>query len=298
MNYYEHIVLNFRIMDIRDLEIFRCVAEVGSITRAAERLHRVPSNISTRIRQLEEDLGVELFLRQGKRIIITSAGRGLLVYSERILTLVQEARETLQDSIPHGRLNLGTMESTAAIRLPEPLAEYHHRYPQVILELSTGSTRQLVVQVLSGELTAAFVADPPQDERLDSIKVFTEELVLIAEAGHPKIRSPKDLLRPTMLAFASGCPYRRRLEEWFEASGAHLERIVEFASSHTILGCVVAGMGVALLPRGMLDGFPDQARFSIHLLPSSLRKSDTVLIWRKGAKSASLAALAELLVTG
>jgi DNA-binding transcriptional LysR family regulator len=282
-------------MNIRDLEVFRCVAEAGGITRAAERLHRVPSNVSTRISQLEEDLGVQLFLRQGKRIVITPAGHGLLGYAERILALVQEAREALQDSVPRGRLSLGTLESTAATRLPGPLAEYHLRFPQVILELSTGPTRQLVGQVLGGELSAAFVVDPPRDERLASMKVFTEELVLVAEAGHPKIRSPRDLLRPTLLAFASGCPYRRRLEEWFEASGAHLERIVEFASSHAILGCAAAGMGVALLPRGILDLFPDRKRLSVHTLPVPLRRSETLLVWRKGAKPASLDALTELL---
>lgn len=285
-------------MDLSDLQIFRCVAEAGGITRAAERLHRVPSNVTTRVRQLEEDLGVQLFLREGKRIAITPAGQVLLGYAERILALAQEAREALQDSTPRGRLCLGTMESTAATRLPGPLAEYHLRYPEVTLELRTGPTRQLVAQVLGGELDAAFVADPSQEERLESVRAFTEELVLVAEAGHPRIRSPKDLSRPTVLAFGSGCTYRRRLEEWFGAGGADPERIVELASYHAILGCAVAGMGVALLPRGILEIFPERARLSVHEVPASLRRTETVLIWRKGAKSANVVAFADLLVTG
>lgn len=283
-------------MDISDLEVFRCVVEAGGITRAAERLHRVPSNVTTRIRQIEEGLGVQLFFREGRRLVITPRGQVLFGYAERILALVREAREALQDPTPRGRLRLGTMESTAATRLPGPLAEYHFAYPEVTLELSTGPTRQLVAQVLGGDLDAAFVADPPEDERLESMMAFTEKLVIIAEAGHSRIRSPGDLARHTLLAFGSGCAYRRRLEDWLGASGVNPERIVELTSYHAILGCAVAGMGVALLPQGILDIFPERARLSVHPLPASQRNSETRLVWRKGGQTANVAALAGLLV--
>jgi DNA-binding transcriptional LysR family regulator len=283
-------------MEISDLEVFRCVVEAGGITRAAERLHRVPSNITTRIRQIEEGLGVQLFFREGKRLVITPRGQILYGYAERILALAQEAREAVQDSVPRGRLRLGTMESTAATRLPGPLSEYHRTYPEVILELSTGSTRQLVAQVLSGDVDAAFVADPTEDNRLESMKAFTERLVLITEAGHSKIRSPGDLACQTLLAFASGCAYRRRLEDWLGASGVKPERIVELTSYHAILGCVVVGMGVALLPQGVLDTFPELERLRVHELPASQRNSETRLVWRKEGQTANVAALAGLLV--
>lgn len=282
-------------MDISDLQVFCAVAQTGGITRAAQRLHRVPSNVTTRLRQLEDSLGAQLFLRESKGMSITPAGQVLQGYAERILALTQEARAALQDPTPRGRLRLGTMESTAAVRLPQPLAEFHQRYPAVALELCTGPTRQLVTQVLGGELDAAFVADPPQDERLDAVKVFTEELVLVADAGHPRIRAPKDLVRPGMLAFGSGCTYRQRLEQWFSDVGAQPERIVELSSYHAILGCAVAGMGVAMLPRAMLDVFPDRTRLSMHELPTRMRRSQTFLVWRKGANSANVAALAGLL---
>jgi DNA-binding transcriptional LysR family regulator len=284
-------------MDLQDLHVFRCVAEMGGITRAAERLHRVPSNITTRIRQLESELGVQLFLREGKRIEITPTGQVLLGYAERILALTQEARNALQDTTPRGKLRIGTMESTAAIRLPGPLADYHLRYPQVALELNTGPTRQLIAQVLAGEIDAAFVADPSPDDRLESVPAFKEELVLVAEAGHQRIRLPKDLTRQTMLAFGTGCTYRRRLEEWFREGDADPDRIVELSSYHAILGCAVSGMGVALLPRAMLEIFPGRSSLSVHALPSSQRKSVTVLLWRKGAKSVNVAALGKLLMS-
>lgn len=282
-------------MDLSDLRIFCAVAQTSGITRAAQQLHRVPSNVTTRLRQLEEDLGTQLFLRESKRMSITPAGQLLLGYAERILSLAQEARDILQDPTPRGRLRVGAMESTAATRLPGPLAEYHQRYPLVALELSTGSTRQLLTQVLGGELDAAFVADPAESDRLESVKAYTEELILVAEAGHPRVRSPKDLPNPSILAFASGCSYRGRLEEWFSAGGVDPQRVVELSSCHAILGCAVAGMGVALMPRGMLEIFPGHERLSMHALPAPLRRSKTNLVWRKGAGSPNVLALSQLL---
>jgi len=107
-------------MDIAALEIFRAVVSEGGITRAAERLHRVQSNVTTRIRQLEESVGVPLFIRDRKRLLLTPAGEVLLDYSERILGLVQEARQAVLPQGPRGRLRVGAMESTAASRLPGP----------------------------------------------------------------------------------------------------------------------------------------------------------------------------------
>lgn len=285
-------------MDLSDLQVFRAVAHSGGITRAAERLHRVPSNVTTRLRQLEEDLGTPLFLRESKRMSITPAGQVLLGYAERILDLAQEARDALQDPTPRGRLRIGAMESTAAMRLPGPLAQYHQRYPQVTLELSTGPTRQLVAQVLGGELDAAFVADPTEDARLESLHACTEELVLVAEAGHPRIRAPKDLPHPSMLAFGSGCTYRHKLEDWFGVGGVAPQRVVELSSYHAILGCAVVGMGVALIPLGMLEVFPQRAQLSIHPLARSSRHSKTRLVWRQGVKSANVQALSQLLPIG
>src|SRR5690349_754794 len=129
-------------MDLADLRIFTAVVRAGGMTRAAERLHRVQSNVTTRVRQLEEDLGVALFIRDGKRLHVTPAGRLLLDYADRMLALAEEVRSAVQDPRPRGRLRLGAMESTAAVRLPGPLAEYHKRHPDVILELHTGNPQE------------------------------------------------------------------------------------------------------------------------------------------------------------
>jgi DNA-binding transcriptional LysR family regulator len=102
-------------MDLSDLRIFTTVVREGGITRAAERLNRVQSNVTTRIRQLEEDLDVSLFIREGKRLHLAPAGQALLGYAERLLALADEARAALKDPRPRGVFRLGAMESTAAI---------------------------------------------------------------------------------------------------------------------------------------------------------------------------------------
>ena len=109
------------------------MAREGGVTRAAERLHRVQSNVTTRVRQLEDDLGVQLFIRSGKRLHLAPAGQVLLGYADRLLDLAQEARGAVQDAKPRGLFRLGAMESTAAVRLPAPLSDYHLRYPEVTL---------------------------------------------------------------------------------------------------------------------------------------------------------------------
>ena len=106
-------------MDINELKIFRAVAHKGSISRAAEELHYVQSNVTARIRQLEERLGTALFHRKSKGVALTAAGHLLLDYAERIIRLVREAEEALSDQgEPKGRLVIGSMETTTAVRLP------------------------------------------------------------------------------------------------------------------------------------------------------------------------------------
>src|SRR5260221_14341883 len=154
MNNYEHNHLEMRTMDLTDLHIFRSVVQAGGVTRAAEKLNRVQSNVTTRVRQLEADLGVQLFIREGKKLHLSPEGKLLLDYADRLLDLAQEAREAVHDAKPRGLLRLGTMGSTAAMRLPVPLNDYLRRYPDVTLERRTGNTRELAAPVLGGDLDA------------------------------------------------------------------------------------------------------------------------------------------------
>lgn len=280
-------------MELSDLRI-ATVVRAGGVTRAAEHLHRVQSNITTRIRQLEQDLGVALFIREGKRLHLAPAGQLLLDYADRLLAIAEEARNAVKDARPRGVLRVGAMESTAAVRLPAHLSAYHRRYPEVSLELRTGYPRQLATAVLAGELDAALVAEPIADGPFDKQLVFVEELVIVGPAGHPPIGKTA-LIPPTMVAFENGCPLRKRLEEWYAKRGEMPDRTIELGSYHAMLACIAAGMGIALVPKSVLSTFPERRQLSVHTLPSDQNRASIVLIWRKGATSPKLQALKQLL---
>ena len=284
-------------MDLSDLRIFAAVVREGGVTRAAERLHRVQSNVTTRIRQHEEDIGVALFVRQGKRLHLAPAGRVLLAYADRLLSLADEARNAVQDAKPRGTFRLGAMESTAAVRLPGPLSEYHRRHPSVVLELRTGNPQVLASAILAGDLDAALVAEPIANEPFEKTLAFEEELVIVAAANHPPIGKKGNSLPPTIIVFEHGCPHRKRLEDWYSKRNEMPERMIELASYHAMLGCVVVGMGVALIPKSVLTTFPDRRLLSIHPLGRTENRARTVLIWRKGAGSPNVQALKEILQT-
>jgi DNA-binding transcriptional LysR family regulator len=280
-------------MDLSDLRIFSAVVEEGGITRAAERLHRVQSNVTTRIRQLEDELGVPLFIREGKRLHLAPSGEMLLGYARRMLSLADEAQAALRDATPRGLFRLGAMESTASVRLPAPLAEYSRRYPEVTLELRTGNPTQLSAAVLSGEVEAALVAEPVADAKFDSIVAFEEEPVIVAADSHPPVK--RGAVPKTMIVFENGCPHRLRMEKWYASQGEMPDRVLELGSYHAMLGCVLAGMGAALLPRSVLDTFPEAKRLTVYPLGKEVDSLRTLMIWRKDAITPKVRALVDIL---
>lgn len=294
MNYKDGIVLYQRYaMELSDLHIFRTVAREGGITRAAEKLHRVQSNVTTRIRQFEDKLGVELFVRTGKRLTLSPAGSTLLAYADRMLDLAAEAQNAVTDRVPRGVLRLGSMESAAAVRLPGALADFGRRFPEVTIELRTGNTLDLSAAVLAGEIDAAFVGEPVAEGAFEEVTAYVEELAIVTSRGM-KLDGPPGSPSRTMLAFEHGCAHRKRLEDWFAARRIIPERIVEMTSYHAILGCASVGMGVALLPRAVLGTIPESGALGIHDLPKGEDTARTLLIWRKGVTSPNVEALASL----
>ena len=281
-------------MDFVALEIFCAVAAEGSVTRAAQRLQRVQSNVTTRVRQLEDAVGCALFLREGKRMALTPEGEIFLGYAQQLLALAEEARQALQPSQPQGRLRLGAMESTAASRLPGPLAQFHGQWPGVALELSTGTSQDLLDRLRAHTLDAVLIAWPPgqpSDPALDAVPVFCEELLLALPAEHPPISGPQEVQPGTLAAFERGCSYRHIAQQWLAARTPPLQWL-ELGSYHAILACVAAGNCVGVVPRSVLE----LARTppALHLHP--LQSVDTLLVRRAGYRSAALDALQQALL--
>ncbi|MFU0921890.1 putrescine utilization regulator PtrR [Kluyvera sichuanensis] len=282
-------------MDLTQLEMFNAVAETGSITQAAQRVHRVPSNLTTRIRQLEADLGVELFIRENQRLRMSPAGHSFLRYSQQILSLVDEARMVVAGDEPQGLFSLGALESTAAVRIPETLARYNQRYPRIQFDLATGPSGTMTDGVLEGTLSAAFVDGPVMHPGLDGMPVYPEEMMIVAAHGHPPITRASEVNGASIYAFRANCSYRRHFESWFHADQATPGRIHEMESYHGMLACVIAGAGLALMPRSMLESMPGHHQVEAWPLAEKWRWLTTWLVWRRGAMSRQLEAFIALL---
>ncbi len=288
-------------MDPTSLHIFLIVAAETSVTRAAKQLGRAPSNITTRIQLLEEQVGALLFSREGKRMTLTREGQIFLGYAKKMHALATEARLALRKENQGEMLRVGTMESTAASRLPPVLAAFNEAWPQVSLRLTLGATQELAKAVIADELDCALIAQPPdqeewtgmlgrQEQLLHATRVFQEELLLILPSNHPPLRDAGDI-RPTALAaLEPGCTYRRIAERWVKF-GADVPT-VELTSYHSILAHVVAGNAVGVIPRSVLDGMYWTADIAVH----SLGAVDTLLISRNDRRCDPLRGFEDMLL--
>ncbi|EMH4226401.1 LysR family transcriptional regulator [Yersinia enterocolitica] len=283
-------------MDLTQLRMFCCVAETGSVARAAEQMHRVPSNLTTRLRQLEIELGADLFIREKQRLRLSSMGHNFLCYANRILALSEEAMSITHAGEPAGNFPLGSMESTAATRLPNLLAAYHQRYPKVSLSLTTGTSGEIIEQVRAGTLATALVDGPVQHDELHGCRSFEERLVIISCLDHLPINQARDAVDETLFAFRPSCSYRLRLESWFRQAGCLPGHIMEIQSYHAMLACVASGAGLALIPHSVLALLPGHERVKVYHLPPDIAETATWLIWRKDAFSPNVRALKELII--
>jgi len=281
-------------MNLTALQIFKSVVEQGGVNKAAAKLHRVPSNVTTRIKQLEEQLGAKLFLRIGRRLALSAEGKLLLPLADQLLRLSSEAEAALRNEKPRGTLRIGALESTAASRLPPVLSRYHQLYPDVQIELVTGTSGALVSRVHKEEVEAAFVAEPFNADGLEIQTAFVEELVLITPKSFGQVRSAKDIGNRTVIAFSAGCSYRQRLETWLGASKVLPDRVMEFQSYHAIIACVAAGSGLAVVPRAVLELTRADRNVAMTALPARIAKTRTQLVWRREHHSAALDAMKNL----
>ena len=283
-----------RSIDLESLDIFRTVVSEGGIVRAASKLHRVQSNVTTRIKQLEERLGLALFRRQGRSLVLSPEGELLLSYADRLFRLADEAESELRTGQPMGVFRIGSLESTAGSRLAPILSRFHRLYPGVVVELATGTTGALLQRVGNFEIEAAFVSEPFTAPGLQSLKVFEEELVLITARDVPAVGRAASLQGLTLIAFANGCSYRKRVEEWLGGAGVMPARTLEFGSYQAMIACVAAGTGFAVVPRSLLAALKATSDVRQHELTARVRRNHTHLVWN-GSPSTALARLTTLL---
>ena len=263
-----------------DLLIFKTVVETGGIVKAADRLHRVQSNVTTRIKQLEQSVGVPLFFREKKRLHLSPHGEMLLMYADKLLRLADEAKGAVNAGAPNGTLRLGALESTCASRLPTILSEFHRQCPRVRVELKTGTNDFLAAAVAERRLDAAFIASPPAHPDLAFVPLFHERLVLITSLDHRPVRRSTDVAGDTVIAFPNGCAYRRILERWLGPQRVASARVLELSSYHAIVACVASGTGIAMVPESVLATLLT-ARVAQHQIPQVLRNVVTPFVWQR-----------------
>jgi len=218
---------------------------------------------------------------------LTGAGRRLLPYAQRMAALSREAvLAARDDGTPKGPLAIGSMETTAAVRLPSLLAEFHKRFPAVQLSLRTAPTAELVAAVLDAALDAAFVAGPIDHAELTAVTAFREDLVLVTArrwTDLASLRAGTPASGPTALVFRTGCSYRQRLEQVLAEFGWPSAARFELGTLDGMIGCVAADMGVTLLPRAVVERYDLDGNVRIHALNASLSLVDTVFIQRRSA---------------
>ncbi len=283
-------------MDAGDLRVFEAVARLGGMSRAAAELNTVQSNVTARVRALENEVGTPLFQRHARGVTPTAAGRRLLPYASRVRGLLDDARRAARDDgTPSGPLVVGSLETTAAMRLSPFLSAYATTHPGVDLTLRTGTTCELVGHVLEHRLEGAFVCGPVQHPELQTEVVFRKELVALTAPGVPDLDTLARKGEVRVVVLRAGCSYRLRLEAMLARRGVVGPRLLEFGTLDAILACVSAGLGVTLLPLALAEGAWREGRVGVHSLPSEEAWVETVFVRRRDVyTSSALAAFLDL----
>ena len=283
-------------MDAADLRMFQSVASTGSMSKAAHELNTVQSNVTARIKSLEDELGFALFERTNRGVTLTAAGQRLLPFAARAARLLEDAKRAVADEgTPSGALTIGSLDTTAALHLSPALARYVAAYPAVDLSLRTGTTAELIEQVLDRRLDGAYVCGPVNHPDLLADPFVREELVILTA---PSVTSFEALSRKPdlkIVVLKAGCSYRLQLEAMLARRGIVGTRLLEFGTIESIIACVSAGVGVTLLPRALLGSVWERGRLRVHPLPNDEGLVDTVFIrHREAFGSSALRAFMEL----
>ncbi len=241
-------------MDVRQLNAFRAVARTLNFTQAAAALDYAQSSVTEQVRALEAELGTPLFDRLGRRVALTEAGRRLLPYAERLLSLADEARAVVTpDGEVSGDLTIGALETLCACRLPPVLARLRARHPRVQVRPRPGTRAELRRAVADGLMDAALtLGDPLTPGPLASDQLHPETLVFVAHPAHPLAQRPSvgpaDLAGEPFLVTEVGCSYRALVDRTLGAGARGPTVAAECSSVGALKACVVAGMGLTLLP--------------------------------------------------
>ncbi len=258
-------------LEVRHLRLVSAVAELGSLTRAGDRLHLTQSALSHQLRDIESRLGAALFLRVGKRLVLTPAGERLLATARDVLDRLDRTEQDIHQmgKARAGMLRLTTECYTCYHWLPPLLVRYRQRFPQVEVRIDVGATGRPLDMLLAGKLDLAIMSTPVRDRRLVSRPVFDDELVVVAARDHRFAKQThvrlSDLRDETLYVYPPK-EESRVLQEVLVPSGHVPARVEEVMLTESIAELVKAGLGVSVLARWAVQPLVDAGSLVIRPL--------------------------------
>jgi DNA-binding transcriptional LysR family regulator len=278
-------------MDARllpDMVVFLEVVKAGSLTKAAQRLHTVQSNVTARMKILEQAIGMPLLRRHARGVRPTAAGEAALAMALRAHAVVDELRSTFgkggQGTVQ--RLRLGAIETVAATHLPRLVASFVRRHPHVDVSVHAGSSSALIKQLKDGELDVAFVSQRPRVAGCRQRVAFRDELVLVAPPASPSLATLLARGEPALKVLVQrlGCSYTERLLALLHERGRE-RRLLEIGTLEGILRFVEAGVGVAVMPRAFVESVAGGRRVAMLALPPAVRRLETCVLTLDGERT-------------
>ncbi|MBT2373074.1 LysR family transcriptional regulator [Pseudomonas fluorescens] len=267
-------------MKLSQLGFFCAVVELGTVAAAAAQLHCVPSNITTRLRELEEQLGVVLFNREKNRLLVTPEGRLLYRNAKQLLVMAADTRSLFTGDEVQGVLRVGALDVALANHLPQRLARYRREAPFVELHIRPEHSLMLERLLLEGELDLILSDGPIVHPLLVSRLAFCERLVRVTPIN---LTTPTadDLAKLELYVFGHTCHYRRQVDRWLEESGIQPQATLEIESYPSIFACIEAGLGFACVPESFVAQI-SLTQKKVHAeAVAGLDSSDIHFVWRK-----------------
>ncbi|MHC5262748.1 LysR family transcriptional regulator [Streptomyces sp. UC4497] len=251
-------------MEMRQLEYFVAVAEEQNFTRAAERVHISQSGVSAQIRQLERELGAELFDRSSRTVTLTVAGKAALEHARATLAAAGTIGRAVAEvsELIRGRLTVGMVIGCTITPLFDALAAFHEAHPGVELSLLEDGSDRLVEGVRAGEVDLALIgAAHSTPDGLDALTIVDERLVVAVPAGHPLAKQRRVVLRDLMahpiVCMPPGTGLRTVFDRACTAQGLRPTIALQASAADSIAALADRGLGVAVLSESMVADHPD-----------------------------------------
>ena len=263
-----------------DVLVFLNVARCGSITKAAERLNMVQSNVTARIKKLEEALGVPLLRRHARGVRLNGGGETVLPMAIRLDAVLNDLGYAFGRGKPvkEARLRLGAIETVAAVQLPGVVSGFLRKSPHVDVSVQVGSSASLIDQVKRGELDAGFVSRSFALPGLHEEPVFADRLIALAPARTKTLADVFNGTGPDVLVQRLGCSYTERLLGLLEKKKIRPERIMEIGTLEGVIGFVEAGIGIAVMPESFIRPISKGRKVSLVSLPKDVAVLRTYVV--------------------